>query len=533
MENINLCTTAARALELLSNQGMSDKSLHAYAHTGFGCITRVFQARGIYCATPEMLDVFLLEQRELFEQGKFSTWKWGMLRRGCELLKLCAAEDSVDLPPLSPWLPVLRKPRQSVWKDRPSAEQLSDPENIFVLVWKTNRAMHELGLMDATVGHYRNEGLAVILNRHYEAGTEIFSEEIIDRIVTEKRLQYEEGQIGRVSYQNLRKAAYWTKEMHQTGRITLGKVPNWGQREPAEPYNSLLKEFYADAELSESMAESTLNVTRSAVRRFLFEMEDKGYYSLEAFTQANISDCITSFAGHYAGGLPSAIFSVRKFLGFLFEKGVTSTDLSKSLPELVATRKMFHEGFTKDELENLFSQPDRSTPTGKRDYAMMVLATQSGLRACDVVRLELGSIDWRTKEIRLVQHKTGQPLSLPLEPESGNAVADYILNSRPDTTLPYLFLCHTGPVRPLNARAASGIVSKYMKEAGIPAKRRAFHALRRTFGTNLLQSEVSFELIQQLLGQADMNSMKPYLSVSEQGLKMCALPLLSRGKAGG
>lgn len=52
---------------------------------------------------------------------------------------------------------------------------------------------------------------------------------------------------------------------------------------------------------------------------------------------------------------------------------------------------------------------------------MMVLAAQSGLRACDVVRLELGSIDWRAREIRLVQHKTGEPLSLPLEVESGNA----------------------------------------------------------------------------------------------------------------
>ena len=78
-----------------------------------------------------------------------------------------------------------------------------------------------------------------------------------------------------------------------------------------------------------------------------------------------------------------------------------------------------------------------------------------------------------------------------------------------------------------------GVVSKHMKLAGIPAKRRAFHALRRTFGTRLLQNEVSFELIQQLLGHRDMDSMKLYLSIDEQGLKQCALPLLSHRKAGG
>lgn len=533
METINLAATAARALELLTGQGISGKSLHAYTHTGIGCVIHYFQAKGILCVAPEMLDVFLLEQRELFEQGAFSEWKWRLLRRGCELLKHCAEKDSVDLPPLSPWIPALRRPRQSIWKDTPTSEQLADLDNIFVLVWKTNRAMLELGLTDATVRHYRNEGLAIILNRHYESGTEQFSGKILEQTVTEKRVQYEYGQTGRASYQNLRKAAYWVQEMRQTGHITLAKVPNWGQREPVEPFSSLLREFCARARQSEKMAETSLNVARSAIRRFLFEMEDRGFRSLADFTQRNVNGYVTSFAAHYAGGLGSAIFSVRLFLRFLYESDLTVLDLSRTLPQLVATRKMFREGFTGDELGRLLEHPDRMTAIGKRDYAMVVLAAQSGLRACDVVRLELGSIDWRAREIRLVQHKTGEPLSLPLEAESGNAIADYILNGRPDSTLPNIFLCHTGVIRPLDARSASGVVSRHMKLAGISAKRRAFHALRRTFGTRLLRNEVSFELIQQLLGHRDMNSMKLYLSIDEQGLKQCALPLLSHGKAGG
>lgn len=532
METIDLVATAAQALKLLSGQGMSEKSLHAYTHTGFGCVTRHFQAKGIICVSFEMLDTFLLEQRELFEQGAFSVWKWRLLRRSCELLKNCATNNAVELPPLPPWTPVLRRPRQSIWKNTPTSEQLADSENIFALIWKTNRAMLELGLTDATVGHYRNEGLAIILNRHYEVGTEQFSEGILNQVVAEKRIQYEHGQTGRVSYQNLRKAAHWAQEMYQTGHITLAKVPNWGQRELVEPFNSLLSEFYTRTEQSESMAETSLNVARSAIRRFLFEMEDHGFRSLADFTQMNVNGCVTSFASHYTGGLGAAIYSVRVFLRFLFEDGATDIDLSLSLPELVATRKMFRKGFTESELEHLLEHPDRATAIGKRDYAMMVLAAQSGLRACDVVRLKLDSIDWRTREIRLVQHKTGEPLSLPLEAESGNAIADYILHGRPDSTHPNIFLCHTGVIRPLDAHSASGVVSKHMKLVGIPAKHRAFHALRRTFGTRLLQNEVSFELIQQLLGHRDMDSMKPYLSIDEQGLKQCALSLLSHGKAG-
>ena len=528
---IELSATVTRALELLSAQGMSEKSLHAYVHTGFGCIVRNFQVKGVSSATPTMLDEFLLEQFELFGQGKFSQWKWRLVRRSCELLKYCAAEDSVDMPPLLPWLPTLRRSRQSIEKSIPTAEQFADPENIFALVWKTNRSMMKLGLTDATIRHYREEGLAVILNRHYEALTEHFSEDLLDRIITEKRTQYEQGQTARASYQNLRKAAHWLREMHHTDNITLGKIPNWGQREPVEPFRALLDEFCVDAE--HTMAETSLKVARSAVRCFLFEMENHGFSTLTDFTQVNVNGCVTSFALHYAGGLGSAIFCVRFFLHFLYEHSLTETDLSLSLPELVAARKMFHEGFTEDELDRLLTHPDRDTAIGKRDYAMMVLAAQSGLRACDVVRLELDSIDWRTREIRLTQHKTGEPLSLPLEPESGNAIADYILNGRPNSVDTNVFLCHTGKIRPLDARSASGVVSNHMKQAGIPAKRRAFHALRRTFGTRLLQNKVSFELIQQLLGHRDMDSMKPYLSIDEQGLKLCALSLPSQGKVGG
>ena len=67
-----------------------------------------------------------------------------------------------------------------------------------------------------------------------------------------------------------------------------------------------------------------------------------------------------------------------------------------------------------------------------------------------------------------------------------------------------------------------------MKRTGIydPKRRRGIHSFRRTFGTNLLKCDIPMELIQQLLGHTQMNSMKPYLSVEEEGLKRCALSLV-------
>ena len=60
MELIELDATAQRALELLTNAGMSDGSIYDYTHTGFGSILRHFHTKGILYATAEMLDNFLL-----------------------------------------------------------------------------------------------------------------------------------------------------------------------------------------------------------------------------------------------------------------------------------------------------------------------------------------------------------------------------------------------------------------------------------------------------------------------------------------
>ena len=111
------------------------------------------------------------------------------------------------------------------------------------------------------------------------------------------------------------------------------------------------------------------------------------------------------------------------------------------------------------------------------------------------------------REIRVIQHKTGQALITPLAAESGNAIADYLLNGRPKSVLPLLFLCHTGTIRPLKSRSASGIVSRYMKKAGIISAHHGFHGFRRTFATQLQQNEVPLEL------SADQHGFSQALSI--------------------
>lgn len=402
MGKFNLKEAAEQSLRLLERNGASTKTIKGYRNTGFGAIIRHFTRKGVMDVNDEMLDTFVLEQREHFERGEFSEWKWRLVRRGSELLKHFAQTGTADLTELRPWDPVLRKPRQSVELDIPTTEQLTDPDDLFALIWRVKQALLKAGLTKRTVKHYTAEGMTVILRRHIEQGLAHYSEPLTTEIVAEIRSKYEQGLTSRVSYQNLRKASFLLAEMHRTGGITFCKIPDWGQREPTPEFAALLRHFCDNANRTGILAGSTVKTARSAIRTFFFELEARGRKSFDGITLAEVSDTITHMATRYTGGLHSTIFSVRVFLLHLYENNFTPEDLSLAVPEMVARRTVFREGFTGDETARLLYEPDLATAVGKRDYAMMLLSAQTGLRACDVVNLKRENIDWRAREIRIV-----------------------------------------------------------------------------------------------------------------------------------
>ena len=152
---------------------------------------------------------------------------------------------------------------------------------------------------------------------------------------------------------------------------------------------------------------------------------------------------------------------------------------------------------------------------------------RNGLRGCDIIHLKLTDIDWRAGEIRLIQKKTGNPLVLPLLPDVGEALKEYILNGRPDSSSEFIFLRAMHPYLPFNKTVAlTHLWSGYQKKAGIERYAhdgKGFHALRRTLGKELTLAEVPVTTTAQILGHRSMDSSKQYISLDSYHLKECAL----------
>lgn len=530
MKQGNMEVLVEQVLNTLQKSGTSKKNLKDYKYCGLYPIRQYFSTRGIFAYSKTIADEFIFQVRSDYEQGKISRWKWSILRRSAELLGKYYTDGTVTLLPLPKW-GVLHNP----FRQEPSKQQLSEEDNLFVLVCRTKQELLKFGYKAKTISNYTYDGFNAILRYCTKRGITRYSKDVIDTFVSSAHANYESHIMCRSTYQNIRKAAAMLDEYHETGRLECRRIPDWGLRMPCMYYSEFLEAFCWESLQTGAISSGTAATARSAIRGFLFELEDIELVNFNDVELNVVSQCLTKMAVRYAGGITSMLFSVRSFLRFLYQHSVTSVDLSIAIPQMVAPRRVVREGFCREEMNSLLLSAESNASIGKRDYAIMMAAIQTGLRAVDIVNLKRKDIDWRSNQLRISQHKTGRPLSLPLEAETGNAIADYLLNVRPKCDLPFIFLCANRPYRPLKSRSASAMISRYMRRIGIDKStilRRGFHSFRRSFGGSLLDSEISFDMLSELLGHAHMDSAKPYLAANEVGLKNCAIGLVSYREAG-
>jgi len=406
---------------------------------------------------------------------------------------------------------------------------LLKPFKLSELVTQTKEAISAFGLSQKTLSNYNYEGFAPICCYFAEQNQEDYSKELAEQLVLETRQKYKLGLTYRSKYQNIRRVTALLYECYKTGTVKWSCLPNWKTKQLGTFFSNALSAYVIEKSNSETLSIGSIKTYKSKIIQLLAHLEEKGHSNFLRVTRKEMSDCITVLAKRYPCGLDSALPGLRSFCSFLNEKQWISIDLVPVLQTVTAKRRKIRHGFTHHESEQIRAAINRETSFGKRDYAMLTLAIQTGLRAIDITNLKYGDIDWHIHEIRIIQHKTGHPLTLPLEPDVGNAIADYLLHSRPDSDSPYLFLRSSPPYQKLENRSASGIATKYMKLAEVDRttiERRGFHSFRRSLGAKMLEAEIPLSLISEVFGHTHMDSAKPYLGIHETQLKECALGLL-------
>jgi len=325
----------------------------------------------------------------------------------------------------------------------------------------------------------------------------------------------------------------YTGPIHRLLRLAQGKWPPTElpaddcarfHHEMCEGYGRWLTEV-------RGLSQETLRKNGSEARvflRWLGERADRG-----TLAKLSVSDIDAYLEWRMEGLRRATRYGVtaclRSFLRYLKFAGLIPRDLSPTVSGPILYKfEEIPRAFTEQQVENLLeaTRCDRS-PTGRRDYAILMLLATYGLRAGEVARLRLEDIDWRGERLRVRQSKTGVESVLPLVAPVGEALLEYLQNGRPETDVREVFLRVPAPLGPF-ARGGSidGVINKRLKQAGIKVTgRHGSHAFRFARAASLLRASVPLKSIGDLLGHCTASSTAVYLRLPTDGLRAICLEI--------
>lgn len=250
----------------------------------------------------------------------------------------------------------------------------------------------------------------------------------------------------------------------------------------------------------------------------------------EVFTEVTLDTVnayIRTLAGFSYKTVEQHICSLRAFFRFLYQEGTVPDDLTAKMPMVKARKQTaIPSVWTHEELKQLIGAIDRGSPKGRRDYAIILIACRLGLRCTDIKNLCFENFNWAEKKLCFTQSKTGQPIELPLVPDVGWAVIDYLKYGRPKVDSSRIFVRHMAPFLPFaEGDHLDQLIRAYMVKAHIPmrGKHRGMHSLRHTMASVLLEKDTPLPVISDIIGHLDTNSTAIYLKVDMERLAECPL----------
>lgn len=298
-----------------------------------------------------------------------------------------------------------------------------------------------------------------------------------------------------------------------------------------EEFQICLEKFQSSME-KDGLKPNTIDGYLRFVFYFLSYLEDKCYVSLSQIKAGDITFFIVLVCQeHYAPtSLGAHLTGLRRFVCLFPELNGYASEI----PEHVPKKRDITPSYTDEEIEKINRYLCGSSISA-RNRAIALIAFETGLRAVDICNLKICDIDWKQDTIHLTQEKTGKPITIPLSAAVGNALIVYLLEERPASESPYVFLRSLAPYQPLvDHSGIYNVLRKIVKEADVEPDGRisGTRMTRHSYASKMLRSGVPLPVIAEALGHSSPNSTMRYLSTDDKMMAACTLPLPKEVRSG-
>lgn len=293
-----------------------------------------------------------------------------------------------------------------------------------------------------------------------------------------------------------------------------------------EPYKGLIENYltyYGERNLSRR----SIDMAAYTLRKFAEFLNETGIKNLNDITATNLCDFSATLKDYVASTRNSWLSRIKDFLKFAYEEKYTDKKLFTFVPKpKYMPTSPLPSVYSREEIERILNAVDTANPIGKRDYAILKLAANLGIRSGDIANLKYENFDWNKNEIHFIQQKGGYPHTLPLLNDVGESIIDYLKNGRPQIDSTYIFFKHSAPYTELTSSALHHIMTKYRRLAKLPTdppRKNGLHALRHSLASSLLENATPLPVISEVLGHQKTETTAIYTRIDIDSLRKCAL----------
>jgi site-specific recombinase XerD len=290
------------------------------------------------------------------------------------------------------------------------------------------------------------------------------------------------------------------------------------------PWAGILNRYETHLRTERGLVTDTIRRYLPFVDKFLHDRFRGRPFLIKAVNASDISDFVLQHSHSMSVRTAQLMTTVfRSFFRFLLQKGELQVDLAASVLTVADWRlSTVPKYLTPEEVERVLNACDRRMATGRRDYAILLLLARLGLRAGEVVALQLEDINWRAGEI-LIRGKGLLHDRMPIPEDVGEALASYLRRDRLPCQTRRVFVCTRAPRRGFAGPSTlTTIVRRALHRANLQPEFKGAHLLRHSLATSMLRCGATMGEIGEVLRHRAPNTTEIYAKVDFDGLRSLA-----------
>ena len=292
-----------------------------------------------------------------------------------------------------------------------------------------------------------------------------------------------------------------------------------------ESFGLLLKEYLQFIRFEKGLAVNSFDSYKTDLLRYLHYVSGTlKLRDISGVTLGHIEQYLSELTllGLSSSTIARNISSIRSFHEFSLAEKRSETNPA-ALIELPRKAKKLPEVLTAGEVQKILESPDRTTPGGIRDAALMETLYASGMRVTECTDLELDNLYFEVGFIRVIGKGNKERL-VPVGEIAKSSIEHYLEAARPVFLHPEkpeksknrVFLNQRGS--PISRVSVWKIVTQYSMRAGI--KKNVYpHIFRHSFATHLLEGGADLRAVQEMLGHTSIITTEIYTHVDRTFLQ--------------